>query len=630
MSPFFPKDPEPSVRETPEPEWKRKLASPEQVLAQIEPGMSIFLGTGVAEPRTLVRHLMESGFPNLQDLELIQIVSIGDAISVRRWDAQKYRLKTFFAGYIANQPVSEGRVDLIPARFCCIPRLVEDGFLDIAAAFVQVTPPDAQGYCSLGVSVDAARHAMARAKIVVGEIQPQMPRTHGDTFVHVNDFHFLVEATEPLLFFPRPVPSPAQDKVAANVATLIENGSCLSFSVGPIFDALVTHLSHRRHLGIHSPFFTDAAMDLVRSGAVDNRNRGPFKGKCLTSYALGSGELMRWLDRNPLVEFQGIDVVGNPELVSTNEKYHAILPARMVDLAGHVAFHHGRSNVGIGAAEASEFINGASMSKGGRTIVALTSRNLQDEARIVVDLGDAPNQYTNREKIDVVVTEYGAAYLTGRSLRERALALIDVAHPEDRAELVRKAKEANIVYRDQIYLAESAHLYPHDVAATEYFKDGKVRFRAIKPSDEEQMRHLFYRFSKESVYYRYFSPVKTMPHAKMQEYVNVDYGHALSVVGLVGEPGQGKIIAEGRFVRLSDRPWADVAFIVDEQYHGLGIASYLFLKLVRHARQRGIQGFTADVLATNKPMLKVFEKSPGPVHSRFEEGAYHLEMPFTE
>jgi RimJ/RimL family protein N-acetyltransferase len=275
------------------------------------------------------------------------------------------------------------------------------------------------------------------------------------------------------------------------------------------------------------------------------------------------------------------------------------------------------------------FINGAEISEGGRSIFGLPSRTAEGDPRIVLSVEGFPNLFSLRESVDMVATEYGVADLSGRSIRERALALIEIAHPDDRAELVEQAKEANLIYQDQIFLYESAHLYPSDIAAAQVFKNGvQVRFRAIRPSDEEQMRRLFYRFSEESVYLRYFSPIKTMPHARMQEYVNIDYSTTLSIVGLVGEPGQGKIIAEARFAKRADSRFADIAFTVDECFHNLGIAAFMYDMLERTAKNRGLKGFTADVLATNKPMMKVFEKRGNIVRSRIEDGIYSLTIQF--
>lgn len=611
--------------------WRDKFVTPEEILSKVKPGMRVFIGTGVAEPRTLVKGIMDSTAQNLQDLELIQLVSLGDTISYPKLDSMKFRLKTFFSGWVASDAISRGQVDLIPCRFSRIPALFENGQIRVDAAFIQITPPDDAGYCSLGVSVDVARLAMGNARLVVGEIQPEMPRTTGDTFVHVNDFHYLVEATEPLLVFPRASVDEIYDKVAENVAGEIEDGSCIGWSMERLFEALSPHLARKKDLGVHTPFFTDSLMDLVKSGAVTNRRKGSFRGKSVTAYAMGSRALMQWLDCNPMVEFQGVDVLGDPERIRRNSRFIGILPARRVDVTGQVAFLSGRGNLGVGSSVATEFIQGASSSAGGKVIAALPSRNREGCSNIVISLGDLTNQFNNPEAVDIVATEYGTAHLTGRSVRERALALIDIAHPDDRAALVDAAKEAKIIYKDQIYLAETGHFYPQDIDETSTFKgDLPVRFRPIKPSDEEEMRRLFYRFSSEAVYYRYFSPVKTMPHSKMQEYVNVDFRKAMSIVGLVGERGHGHIIAEGRYVRLSDRPWADTAFVVDEDNQKKGIATYLFFLLIRIARSRGIEGFTADILASNTSMFKVYEKSPYPVSARLESGVYHLSIPFRE
>jgi RimJ/RimL family protein N-acetyltransferase len=239
-----------------------------------------------------------------------------------------------------------------------------------------------------------------------------------------------------------------------------------------------------------------------------------------------------------------------------------------------------------------------------------------------------PNQFTLRESVDLVVTEYGVANLRGRTIRERAQALIDVAHPEDRSGLVDQAKEEKILYADQIYLADSTTLFPADISTRQTFKgDVEVHFRAIRPSDEEGMRRLFYRFSDETVYYRYFSPIKAMPHARMQAYVNLDSNQILSIVGLVGKPEEEKIIAEARFVRDQMRPYADIAFVVDEEYQGLGIAGFLYSMLVRLARERGVKAFTADILASNKGMMRVLEKGGLPVQARLEQGVFAVTIP---
>jgi len=609
--------------------WKYKVVPPQEVLSKIEPGMVIFLGTGMAEPRTLVKHLMASNEPNLQDLELLQLVSLGDTIPIDERYSRKFRLKTFFSGWIASEAVSAGRVDLIPSRFSRIPGLLKSGAIHIDATFIQISPPDENGYaCLLGVDVE--RQAMESAHLVVGEVNAHAPRIMGDTLVHMDEFDYFIESTEYPIHIPRWPVADVFLKIAANIATIVEDGSCLALGIGPLYEALAVQLAKKKHLGIHSPFFTDAVMDLVKSGAVTNRYKGVFRGKSSVSYLMGTEELMRWLNKNPLVEFQPEDVILDPKVIGSNDRMIAILPARKIDLTGNVALHTGKGNVTAGPGNVQELLMGAGLSKKGRTIFGLPSRNLKGMPNIVLSVDNLPFQFTNRESMDLVVTEHGVASLMGKTMRERALELIDIAHPDDRAELVRQAKEAKLIYADQIYIEESGSLYPAKLCTFREFKGGlKVCFRPIKPSDEDKMRLLFYRFSDQSVYYRYFTSIKTMPHKKMQEYVSVNYRLSMSIVGTIEVAGTEKIIAEARYVRMKPDAFADTAFIVDEEYQGKGIASYLFELLIRVAREEGIQGFTADVLASNKAMLKVYEKSPFPVQTVLTSGIYELTIPFT-
>ena len=610
-------------------DWQSTVVTPETVIKKIRPGMSIFLGTAVAEPRTMVRHLMTSDARNLEDLELIQLVSVGDAVSLQTLQTRNFRLKTFFHGWVADEAIEEGLVDLIPSRFVKIPQRIESLLRPIDVAIVQVTPPNEAGFCSLGIAVDVAREALDQASIRVGEINTMIPRTFGDTFVQAAEFDFLVGATDPPIYFDRWEVDSTWDQVAKHVASLIEDGSCLAFSIGPLYEALAKRLTDKHHLGIHSPIFTDPLMDLMIGGTVTNRRKENFRGKALTSYAFGTKELMAWLDNNPLVEFQRISRVFNPVIIGSNPRFVTVVAARKVDLYGRVGLYSGKGNVAAGPAEVMDFLNGAELSDGGRSIFALTSRDPTGGPNILLSIADLPNQFNAIESVGAVVTEYGIAFLEGRTLRERAQALIDIAHPDDRAALVEAAKDKKILYGDQIFLADSGRLYPADIGATQTIKDDlSIRYRPIRPSDEEGMRHLFYRFSDEAVYARYFHSISSMPHAKMQEYVNVDWNQIMSIVGLIGEEGKGRIIAEARYIRIPGYSFAETVFVVDQEYQKLGIASFLYKMLIRLAMERGIKGFTAEVLASNRGMMKVFHKGDVPVQAHLESGVYHLEIPF--
>ena len=610
-------------------DWRGKLVTADDVLQYIKPGMNIFIGSGTAEPRTLVKSLIESGLSDANDLEVIQLTSHSDFNSLKDLDYRKYRLKTFFSTWVSSEAVVAGSVDLIPARISQLPQIIKSNRIPIDVAFVQITPPDAAGYCSLGVAVDIAREAMERADMVVGEINQDIPFTFGDTIVSISDFDLLVESTEPPTYIKRRQVRSDIDQVAANIARIIKDGDCISLMTGPLFDAIGKHLVKKRHLGIHTPYFTDALMELVKSGAVTNYRKTLYRGKSVASYALGTRKLMHWLDRNPLVEFQSVEQVFDPIQIGRIPNFVVVEEASKVDLLGRMAFSLGKSDITSGPSKAADLFTGADISKGGRTVIGLPSRNKKGAPNIVVMLRNLRNQFHMRESIDAVVTEYGVANLKWRTIRERAQALIDIAHPDDRQKLVEDAKRKKLLFEDQIFMADSARLYPMEVATEHEMKNGLlVRFRPIKPSDEQAMRRFFYRFSKESVYSRFFFPISTMPHDKMQSYVNVDYRDEMSVVALINEPGQEIIIAEARYARDAGDNFGDLGFFVDEEYQGIGLARYLYSMLIRLARERGLKGFTAEVLQENKGMIKVFEKGGLPVEALLNEGLYRLRIPF--
>lgn len=609
--------------------WQSRIVSPAEAMAKVRPGMSIFIGSGMAEPQTLVRCLTDCHDENLQDLDLIQLVSLGDTVSFDRRNSRKYRLKTFYPGPRASDAVLNGLADMIPSRCSHIPRLFKSKAIPVDIAFVQITPPDETGYSSLGPGIDVARHALESASVVIGEINDAMPWSFGDTLIHADELDCLVQSADPPFCLPRWPTDELFDRIAANLAATIEDGSCISFSVGPLFESLARHLAARKHLGVHTPFFTDSLMDLVRAGAVTNRHKSFQRGKSLAALAIGTPALMKWLDLNPLVEFQPIDVVMNPQNIGQNEKYTAIMPARKLDITGNAVLQIGVGNLSAGTGAIQELFEGASISRRGRTVLALPSRNRRGEPNILPSLEGIPYQFSNKESPDMVVTEHGRASLTGRTVRERAQALIDIAHPDDRVSLISRAKQAGILYSDQIFIAGTGHLYPSELACSHCFAGGLfVQFRAIKPSDEDNMRRLFYRFSGRAVYSRYHRLVRTMPHTKMQEYVNIDYGQTMSIVGLIEEEGIERIIAEARYAKVADQPHADTACFVDEHYQGKGIATRLLSILAEAARARGIECFTADILTSNRPMLKIINEKIGmPVRGMMIDGVYEVVIP---
>ncbi len=610
--------------------WEENMVPPEKVLNHINPGMTVFIGSGPAAPRTLLRSLLDVDSHNIRDLELVQLAVQGETIlSVDRLNAPNYRLKTFFSGYVAWDTIASGQVDLIPAYYSEIPKIIKAKKIKIDVAFIQITPPDDAGYCSLGGAVDVAREVMEQASLVVGEVSRDIPFTYGDTLVSIEDFDLLVRSEhEPVTYAP-PTVSELMNQVAANVASVIKDGDCINYGLGSLFEALVPHLSDKKDLGVHSLYFTDALAELVNSGAVTNRFKSPFRGKSLASYALGTKRLMKWLNRNPLVEFQGINWVCNSQLIAQNPQFVAIYEVRKVDLLGGAAFPL-KGAVITGPGEGIDFYKGAEASADGATIIGLPSRNEKGEPNILLSVQNYANQLRLKESVHMIATEYGVANLKWKTLRERAQAIIDIAHPDDREELVEKAKEQQLIYPDQIFIPNSARYYPSYLDCTQTFKGGKeIRFRGIKPSDEEAMRRFFYRCSKEAIYYRFFYAIKTMAHDKMQKYVNVDYSREVSIVGMVDtSEEQNQIVAEARLIRDERTYSGEVAFLIDQAYQGIGIGSFMLKLLVDFGKKQRFKGITAEVMPDNYPMIKVFEKLGLPMEANLDGGAYHIEISF--
>ena len=609
--------------------WRSKIVSPEEVIRKIQPGDSIFLSTGTGEPRALIQALLTSDEGNVDDLELIQLVSVGDTVNIEEKYPESFRLKTFFSGWVAYSAIAEGRVDLIPCRFSRIPHLISSGALRINVAFVQISPPYKNGYASLGLSVDAARKAMDHARLVVGEINPALPRSLGDTLVHVDDFQYLVESNEPLIEIPRPRVDPVFEALADRLADVIEDGSCLVFSMGQMYEALAKRLQRKHDLGIHSAFITDAVMDLIESGAVTNQRKGSFKGKSVVSYAFGTNALYSWLNMNPQVEFQGIDVVTDPQEIGRQDRFVFVSPARQVDLTGEVAFHTGRGRISAGPGESQDYVAGVYVSRGGKLVAALPSRNRQGESNVLVRLTDYRDTLAGRNAIDFVVTEHGVAALQGKSVRERALALISIAHPDFREQLFREAFEAKYIRQELTEVEGRFVVASQKMKTSLLLEDGtQLNFRPVHLTDEPRMRDLLYALSQETLYYRFMTHSQRFGHKQIQNFVYIDHRKDAAIVGTVPEAHGEEIIAIGRYYLDEKTNRAEVAFIVRDEWQNKRIGSFLFKHLVTIAKRNGIGGFSAEVLRENKRMQAIFLHCGFTVKSSLEEDVYSFQIDF--
>jgi acyl-CoA hydrolase/GNAT superfamily N-acetyltransferase len=608
--------------------YSSKLVSAEAATAQVRNGARIYLGSMGAEPGLLTRVLADS---RVEDVEIVQFKASEAASRLAAKGKSRFRLKTFFVGRRRDALTDSLQADYVPLFHAEIPRFFKSRTIPIDVAMIQVSRPDRSGLVSLGVSVDITRSAVESARLVIAQVNPLMPRTHGNTVIPLDRIDYLVEGEEELLELEELVLTDADRSISRFCNELIEDGSVLQTGFAGISQGLTEHLADRRDLGVHTEMFTDSLIDLIEAGVVTNATKDSYRGKSVATFCLGTRRLYDYVHENPLFEFHPSEVVLNPSLIARNERMVAINVAIKVDLRGQIR----QGSLGWTAFEGSggdqDFMRGASLSKNGRSIVCLRSTDPAGNSNIVAHFGPRAAVIMNRGDVQYVITEFGIAYLGGKSIRERTLALLEIAHPDHRESLMAAAREVGYVYPDQVYYRLPSPELRARIRTDHVFKGGlRAHIRAIKSTDESMLRDLFYHLSENSVYFRYFSPRRSMPHKNVQQYLNLEEDMGISIVVTIGPRENRRMIAEGRYVRSGDDLFPDVALMVDEEYQGRGIGTFLLQYLAEVAKERGIEGFRADVLTSNSPMIKILERLPYECHTTFQDGAFAMRFRFDE
>ncbi|MBT4502214.1 MAG: GNAT family N-acetyltransferase [Gemmatimonadetes bacterium] len=614
------------------PEWRTqyqsKLTTADHAVDDIKRGQRVFIGSGAAEPQALVAALAARG-DYLADNQLIHIRSLGVAPYTESKFSEKFRYNTFFIGDNVRGAVSEGRADYTPIFLSEVPHLFRQGKAPIDVALIQITPPDEHGFCSYGVSVDIVKAATESAKLVVAEINPRMPRTLGDSFIHIDRIDQLIENETPIFEFPVVPADDVARRIGRHIAELVEDGSTIQMGIGTIPDSVLHELHGHKDLGVHTEMVSDGIIQLIEKGVVNGSRKSLHRGKVVTSFALGTQQLYDFLDDNPLFEFYPNEYSNDPFVISRNKRMVAVNAALEIDLTGQVCSDSLGTYFYSGIGGQVDFIRGAARSEGGKPVIAMPSTAIVDGqrvSRITSMLKQGAGVVTSRGDVHYVVTEFGAVDLHGKSIRERALGLIHIAHPDFREELMEAARQRHFVYSDQV-VVPGAGMEELEELETDFIAENgvDVHFRPIEPTDEPLIQDLFYRCSEQTIYLRFFSYLKAMPHSRAQHLVAVDYDNSLALVGTVQEGQREVIIAVGRYSRDPATNYAECAFLVRDDWQDKGVGRYLIERLMEVARGSGIVGFTADVLIQNTRMLHVFHLcAPGPVQSRIEEGSYHL------
>jgi acyl-CoA hydrolase len=429
--------------------YASKVKPPDEALRCVESGMRVYIQPGCAEPETLVEALMRRG-PHVRDVEIVHMMTMGCAPYVAPEMEGHFRHNAMFIGANVREAINQGRADYTPIYLSEIEGLFESGAMPIDVALIEVSPPDSHGFCSFGIGVDTTLTAAKCARIVVAQVNGQMPRTYGDSFIHVSDIDVVVESSRPLCATKVAAVTDLHVAIARNVASLIEDGAVLQTGIGGIPDAVLPFLKDRKDLGVHSELVSDGVIDLIEAGVITGARKNFKPRKIILGFALGSRRLFDFIDNNPIFEFHPTAYTNDPALIARNDNMVAINSALQIDLTGQVCSDSVGTQFYSGIGGQVDFIRGASRSKGGKPIIAISSTAKNGAiSRIVPMLNPGAGVVTSRGLIRYVVTEYGVAYLHGKNIRERAQALINIAHPKFRDELYEYCEKTKRLYRPQ-------------------------------------------------------------------------------------------------------------------------------------------------------------------------------------
>ncbi|MFP3927933.1 MAG: GNAT family N-acetyltransferase [Desulfobacteraceae bacterium] len=601
-------------------DYLAKRTGAAEAIGMIRRGQRVFTGSSCGEPQSLVRELAARA-QTLSDLEIVRILSLESlplAMMADQTACQSFNLRIFYLGSAKPRALSANKRFISPINLSAVPRLFKSRQLPIHAALIQVSEPDDFGWMSLGVSVDVTLAAAQSADLVIAQVNPKMPRVMGRSFIHVNEVDFVVEEEEDILTVGSPPHSPSAELIARHATKLIEDGSTLQISLGATPQALLAGLADKNDLGVHTQFLSDGIMHLTARGVINNRSKGFNEGKLVASGAIGSSDLYEFLHDNPGIEFHPSDYVNDPGIISRHNRMVAINMAMAIDLTGQVGADALPYNHFTGVNGFMDFVQGAARSEGGKNVIMLFSTTMDGKAsRIVPSLGDIP-VVIPRGDVQYVVTEYGVVNLFGKSLQERAIALISIAHPDFRDHLFHEAKQRGLLGPERTLAESIRSVYPLKVEEEREIRGRRVLFRPARPTDERAVQEHFYSLDRRDVVRRFMHEKTAFARDDVAELFQVDYIHDMTIVAVIGDPGYERVIAVGGYFLEPASNTAEVAFSVDKAWQGAGISTIIQEKLVEIAREQGIKALAAYTDPSNQPMIRLFKKLPYEISTSYE------------
>ncbi len=613
-------------------QYPDKLLTAKESVKKIKNGSRVFIGTGCGEPQELIKAMVED--LSIQDIIIYQMLSSTLSKYVNDEDfLSRVSIKLFFISVSMRQFAFEGKIDYIPVYLSQIPEIFETNEIGLDVALIQISPPDAHGYCSLGISVDITLSGMKNADIVIAQVNPQMPRIWGDGIIHIDEIDYLVEYEEPLVeAIPQIKNQKIVERIGHYVNMLVDDGATLQIGFGHLPDAVMPYLSNKKNLGVHTQVITDGLLPLFKNKVITNKKKSYLKNKVIASLCMGSRELYDYVDNNPVFYFKSSDFVNDPNIIAKNDNFISLSSALEVDLTGQVCSDSKGYLFFSGIGDQVDFIRGSAMSKGGFSIIIIPSTAQNGEvSRIVPHLSEGAGVATTRGDIDIIVTEYGIAEMRRKSISQRVMELARIAHPKFRTGLIEEAKKRHYIFADQLPPTSQDLLFLDQYLYSFKLPNGRnIDFRPLLPSDEFESRHFYYSLQEDSIYYRFFNKRKVFSRDMLQkQWAQVDYRRNMTIIGLMQRGKRKQIVAIGSYAK-ADETSAEVAFLVKEKLHGMGIGSYLLKILESIAKENNYKQFLATVLAENRKMIKVFQKKyPDAKFLRSGSGEVDVKMPFS-
>lgn len=613
--------------------FPEKFASEDRIFSHIHRGDRIFIGTGCGEPQYLVRALINyiSCHPKaFFDAEVLHVWTLGVAPYTDEKFKHNFRHNSFFIGKNTRTAVNEGLADYTPIALSRVPHLFRRKLVPVDVALIQTSPPDEHGHMSLGISVDITKAAVENASRVIAQVNAFMPRIHGETFVHIRDVDFLVPHDEPLLEYKARVPDDIAGRIGNHVSRIVEDGDTIQVGYGSVPNAILANLRHKHHLGVHTELLTDGIVELMKLGVVDNSNKTLNRGKTVATFCMGTKDTYAYLHDNPSIEFRPIDYTNNPLVIARHEHITPINTCLQIDLTGQATAESIGREFFSGIGGQTDFMRGAVLSPRAKTILAIQSTARNGEvSRIIPFLAEGSGVTLGRSDIYYVVTEYGIAYLHGKNIRERAMELIAIAHPKFRPWLIEEAKKLNLIYKDQKFIPGKRGEYPEELETYRTTKHGlEILLRPIRISDEPLLKDFFYSLSDKSLYRRFMSPRKDIPHQQLQEFVIIDYSRETVILASVKTGEREEVVGLGQYSISEATHMAEVGFTVRDDYQNRGIGTELLSYLTLLAKRQGLLGFTAETLMENTAMLHLFDIMDFDIKKSGTAGVYELTMIF--